>query len=100
MTILENLWFGNITPVDRKLVRGSEVKKLLEKTTASENIFTAELSAEGQRAYTEYGKLMGDISAISECDALCKGFRLGARLMIETLSEEKTQMPTIIDGME
>lgn len=100
MTILENLWFGNITPVDRKLVRGSEVKKLLEKTTASENIFTAELSAEGQRAYTEYSKLMGDISAISECDAFCKGFRLGARLMIETLSEEKTQMPTIIDGME
>lgn len=100
MTILENLWFGNIAPVDRKLTRGSEVKKILEAVTANEDIFTAELSTEGQRAYTEYGKLLGSISSISECDAFCKGFRLGARIILEILSEEKTQMPTIIDGMK
>lgn len=99
MTILENLWFGNIAPVDRKLTRGSEVKKILEAVTANEDIFTAELSAEGQRAYTEYDKLISKISEISECDAFGKGFRLGARLMLEILSEENTQMPTIVDGM-
>ncbi|MBD5155440.1 MAG: hypothetical protein HDT15_10375 [Oscillibacter sp.] len=99
MTILENLWFGNIAPADRKLKRGSEAKKLLEAAIANENIFTAELSTEGQRAYIEYSKLISRISEISECDAFGKGFRLGARLMLETLSEENTQMPTIIDGM-
>ena len=99
MTILENLWFGNIAPADRKLKRGSEAKKLLEAAIANENIFTAELSAEGQRAYIEYSKLISRISEISECDAFGIGFRLGARLMLETLAEENTQMPTIIDGM-
>lgn len=99
MTILENLWFGNIAPVDRSFTRGSEVRKLLEALTANEDIFTAELSTEGQRAYTEYDKLISRISEISECDAFGKGFRLGARLMLEILTEENTQMPTIIDGM-
>ena len=99
MTILENLWFGNIAPADRKLKRGSEAKRILEAAMAYEDIFTAELSTDGQRAYDKYTDLMGDISSISECDAFGKGFRLGARLMLEILSEENTQMPTIVDGM-
>jgi len=99
MTVLENLWFGNITPADRRLTRGADVNKQLESLTANEHIFTAELSAKGQQAYTEYSNLAGKISDEFECDAFGKGFRLGARLMLEILSDEKTQMPTIVDGM-
>lgn len=97
MTILENLWFGNIAPVDRKLTRGGEVKKLLEAVIAYENIFTAELSTEGKRAFDEYDNMVGKISEISKCDAFGKGFRLGVRLILETLSEEKTELPPLID---
>jgi len=99
MTILENLWFGNIAPADRRLTRGAEVKKQLENLTANEQIFTAELSVKGQQAFEEYDKLAGEITEQSECDAFGKGFRLGARLMLEVLSDEKTQMPTIVEGM-
>ena len=97
MTILENLWYGNISPVSRSIAPGSEFKKILEAVTANESIFTAELSSEGKRAYTEYEKLADRLTEISECDAFGKGFRLGVRLILETLSEEKTELPPLID---
>jgi len=99
MTVLENLWYGNIAPSVRRLTRGGEVKKQLDALTANEHIFSAELSAKGQQAFDEYDKLASSISEQSECDAFGKGFRLGARLMLEVLSDEKTQMPTLVDGM-
>jgi len=100
MTVLENLWYGNVSPSVRSLTRGSEVKKQLEALNTNEQIFTAELSVKGQQAFDEYDKLSASISEQSECDAFVKGFRLGARLMLEVLSDEKTQMPTIVDGMK
>lgn len=98
MTILENLWYGNIAPYVRSVKHGSEYEKMVAAFIDFEGIFTAELSTEGKRAYTEYCKLSDALSDIAECDAFIKGFRLGAGLMLETLSEEKTQLPPLTNG--
>ena len=98
MTILENLWHGNITPSVRAVEYGSEYDMLAAASNDFEEIFTAELSAEGKRAYAEFCKLADALTDISECDAFSKGFRLGAALMLEILSEEKTQLPPLIDA--
>ena len=97
MTILENLWHGNITPGVRAVEYGSKYNKLAAASNDLEDIFTTELSAEGKRAYAEYCKLTDALSDISECDAFSKGFRLGVSLILEVLAEEKTQLPQQTD---
>ena len=94
MTVLENLWYGNIAPGVRRFTPGSEYDKLSSAANAAEEIIMAELSAEGRRAYAEYCKMVDRLSDISECDAFCKGFCLGVRLILE-VERTDTQLPTI-----
>lgn len=95
MTIIENLWEGNITPGVRSVAQDSEFQKLGAASVDCEDIFTAELSDEGKQAYEEYCDLIMKQADISERDAFVKGFRLGALLLLELLNEEKTQLPPI-----
>lgn len=94
MTILENLWFGNITPSVRAVKHGSEYQKLVETESAYEEIFLSELSAEGKKAYDEFWKVEDSRIDISECDAFIKGFRMGMKIILEVL-DDSTQLPQI-----
>ena len=94
MTILENLWYGNIAPYVRAVKHGSEYEKLVEAGSGYEDILLSELSPDGKKAYDEFWKIEDSRVDISECDAFIKGFRLGMKIMLEVL-DNSTQLPQI-----
>jgi len=51
MSVLEDLWLGNITPSERGVKKNSEYDKLAKESLKQEEKFIQELSADGRQAY-------------------------------------------------
>ena len=84
MTLLEELYYGNIQPCEYK--QSVEVRqKLSAMTTATEKLKTAMpddcLRAEVVKAFDTQTELI----ALCERDAFIAGFKLGVRIMMEIL---------------
>lgn len=82
MTLLEDLYYGNIQPCEYK--QSSEVRrKLSDMTDLAEILREAmpdvRLQSEIERAFNKQTELI----ALCERDAYLAGFKLGARMMIE-----------------
>ena len=95
MTILENLWYGNISPSERTVQKNSEYAKLSKESLACEDRFIQELSVEGRQAYDEHMRIQMALAGIDECDSFICGFRLGARMILEVLGTYDSQLPQI-----
>lgn len=84
MTLLEDLYYGNIQPCEYE--QSSEVRrKLSAMTTATEKLKTAMsddfLRVEVDKAFDKQTEQI----ALCERDAFIAGFKLGVKLMVETL---------------
>ncbi len=87
MTILENLWFGNISPVETEIEKGSEYDKLLRQVVIAEKIMIETLSEEQKQLLDNYKEAQMKLYCHSESQAFVKGFKLGATIMIEVTKE-------------
>lgn len=85
MTVLEDLFYGNIQPCDIK--QSAEVRRKLSAMTAAEEKLVETISDDSQRTEVlEIFNKQTELIALCERDAFMDGFRLGVRMMIETLS--------------
>ena len=85
MTVLEDLFYGNIQPCDNK--QSAEVRRKLSAMTEAEEKLMETISDDTQRTEVlEMFNKQTELIALCERDAFIDGFRLGARLMIETLT--------------
>lgn len=85
MTLLEDFYFGNIQPCEYE--QSSEVRrKLSDMTDLAEILREAMLDdflrSEIERAFDKQTELI----ALCERDAFIAGFRLGVKIIIETLT--------------
>ena len=83
MTILENLWYGNIHPVEEFLEGNKEYKNLLRIAVKDQERLSASLSPEQAVLFEKYESAVKKMNATAEVEAFSYGFRLGVRLMIE-----------------
>ena len=83
MTILENLWYGNIHPVEEFLEGNKEYKNLLRIAAKELERLRASLSPEQAELFEKYDSAVKEINATAEIKAFSCGFRLGVKLMIE-----------------
>lgn len=85
MTVLEDLFYGNIQPCNNK--QSAEVRRKLSAMTAAEEKLMEAISDDAQRAEVlEMFNKQTELITLCERDAFIDGFRLRARLMIETLT--------------
>ena len=85
MTVIEDLYYGNIQPCDNK--QSAEVRRKLSAVTATEEKLIATIPDAASRAEVlEMFNKQTELIALCERDAFIDGFRLGAKMMIETLS--------------
>jgi len=87
MYVLEDLWEGKITPSDRGYRKGSPYAELVRQSNESEDIFYKDLSAVGKKAYETHCEQQGRLDDISECDTFIRGFRLGARMILDVVGD-------------
>ena len=82
--ILEDLYYGNITPNQRSVRPGSSIQKLMQKQSRLETKLTESLTEEQRTAFEQYLALSAELLDTNCLDSFITGFRLGARLTHET----------------
>ena len=89
MHILEDLFFGNIAPFERSFSRNSQHAKILHEIVAAEEALIAGFTDEQKEHYEKYSDAQGDLMALNACGSFCSGFKLGAKVMLDVLTENE-----------
>ena len=92
MYVLEELWEGKIAPSERGYREGSPFAKMVRQVSESEEGFYKELSPEGRRAYEAYCERQGQLDDVKDCDSFIRGFRLGARMILDVVGDYNSPM--------
>ena len=82
--ILEDLYYGNLSPCQRTVRPDSRVKKLMQKQSELESKLNGSFTEEQQANFEQYLSLCADLLDANCLDSFITGFRLGARFTHET----------------
>ena len=85
MSILENLWYGNVKPSERKMSSNSEQYELVKYIARHEEALLPMLSNESRETYEKLWECKSELSSLNELEAFISGFQLGARIMLEVM---------------
>lgn len=88
MNTLEDLYYGNLFPHEQCAKFGDEVKELLKLLNRNEEKLMATLTEMQKEIFEKYKDCNHEISEICERESFIKGFQLGARIIIEVISQE------------
>ena len=92
MYALEDLWRGNITPSERGYRKDSPFAEMVRQANETADIFYQELSEVGKKAYDAHSTQESKLADISECDSFIRGFRLGARMILDVVGDYDSPM--------
>ena len=81
--ILEDLYYGNISPCQRAVRPGSKVKKLMQKQSDIESKLNESFTEEQREIFEQYLSVSADLLDANCLDSFITGFRLGARFTHE-----------------
>ena len=82
--VLEELYYGNISPAERSIRPGSKVQKALQKRDALESKLNESFTDEQKAAFEQYLEVSTEILDSCSLDSFISGFRLGARFALDT----------------
>lgn len=82
MSILQELWYGNINPSDDKEVSDEE-KKLVELMARHQEYLTSTLKDKELEEFKKYIECVEEYTSLVECQAFEIGFKLAVRLITE-----------------
>jgi len=86
--ILEELYHGNINPMDKQYHRGTQYDEALQCMCKNEDKLESMLEGKELETFEKYKDCKEEVEQFNEEDAFVNGFRLGARIVIESLCED------------
>ena len=89
MTTLEDLYYGNISPCERDMKRGSRMDKLVKLICKNEEGLMSTLTQQQTEAFEKFKDCQSEICDLTARQAFTDGFILAVRIMVE-----------VMDGME
>lgn len=84
MTALEDLWYGNLHPVEELLADNKEYKGLLRIVAKNREKFDATLNLEQAKLFEKYYTATNEMNSVSEIAAFKYGFKLAIELLNES----------------
>jgi hypothetical protein len=88
MKIIEDLYYGRISPYEMSISAASEYQKLKALADRNEDLLRESLSDEQKALLEKLIESVTDISSISERDMFINGVRLGMKLMMDVMTDE------------
>ena len=88
MKIIEDLYYGRISPYEMSISAAPECQKLKVLADRNEDLLRKSLSDEQRELLEKLIETVTDISSISERDMFIAGFRLGVKLMMDVMKDE------------
>ena len=89
MTTLEDLYYGNISPWERDIKRGSRMDKLVKLICKNEESLMSNLTEQQKETFDKFKECQSELCDITARQAFTDGFILATRIMVE-----------VMDGME
>ncbi len=83
-SVMESLWYGNISPHDNIVEDNRYYKKLLKLMGQNRDRLSETLTPEMQTVLETYDDNINEMNSIAEMEAFRYGLRFGIQLMIET----------------
>ena len=83
MTLLEDLWYGNVTPHEAILTENRRYKHLLSLMARNRDELAETLTDKQREMLEKYDEAMNEMHSVAEIEAFSYGFRLGVRLIFE-----------------
>ena len=93
-TILEDLYYGNITPNAQDMAPHSELRRATDRVTRFENQLMERLDEAGQTILAKLIESQQEIDSITALENFILGFRLGAKLTMECMDENDGDIRT------
>ena len=88
MKIIEDLYYGRISPYEMSISATPEYQKLKALADRNEDLLRESLSDEQKELLDKLIETVTDISSISERDMFINGFQLGVKMMIDVMKDE------------
>lgn len=82
-SIIEELYYGNISPTDRDIIRGGTYSHILNLVTRNEEKLTETLTEAQKETFKKFKDGTSELSSMTEVTAFTIGFKLGLRLTAE-----------------
>ena len=86
--ILEDFYYGNITPSEKEMRPGSEMQRAVNVAAQCESQLAEGIDEDKQAFLTKLVKAQHEIDAITATENFILGFRLGVRMMAECMDED------------
>jgi len=95
MYLLNELWYGNVTPNERSARKNSEYARVSQEANECLEQLMAELSPKEKTVLEAFASKSMTLASISDEDAFICGVRIGARFMLDVLGDYHSQLPQI-----
>ena len=79
-SIIEELYYGNISPTDRDIIRGGAYSHILNLVTRNEDELVQTLTQAQKETFEKFKDGTSELSSMTEVTAFTIGFKLGLRL--------------------
>ena len=96
MRILEELYFGNINPNTQTYDRQSNFGKAMQVMSDTEDELLKLLEGKENQLFRDFVKAQSEINGITGVEKFIKGFKLGARIGLEIVSEDDSCLRDLI----
>ncbi len=90
MSILNDLYYGNISPWDKSIGSNSEYYKQNQRIFELQDMLTATLNDNENKLFTEVMELEARLCALCEEERYIDGFCTGVKLILESLNHKST----------
>lgn len=84
---IENLYYGNSVPSDRPIDNDGEYKRLLHESAQAAEKLMEGLTDQQKELFNDYVTKNGIADYERECSTFVEGFKIGIRLLIESISD-------------
>ncbi|MBQ8600505.1 MAG: hypothetical protein IJ407_03895 [Clostridia bacterium] len=86
MNTLKELWHGNLHPQEQRREQRPEIQELLQLSEINRNRLYETLSDQQKETFEKYVDCLDELSCLTESELFIQAFRLGGKIMLETLS--------------
>ena len=86
VTILENLWYGNVRSTERSIVRGSKLDNLMNLLCQNEDDLICGLTEKQKESFEKFKDCQSEITDYLETEAFTSGFTIAVKLMVEVMA--------------
>ena len=91
---LEDLYYGNITPGVQQIAPNSELKRATDRVARFESQLTERLDETGQTILAKLIESKDEAESITALENFILGFRLGVRLLAESMDDNDGDIKT------